>query len=200
MKNSSITIKALIAILASSLFCINAEAQKKLNNNKVSANQPVKSSTPSIASSPRNNNIPTSSFGKGSFYLGGGASFAGSNLAVNASVEYGLTTDISVGGVVWLNTSGPLSIGVSGDYHLGRFFKIANLDPYIGSTVYYANDKITTVDENGNTSIKNGLVRVMAQAGVQYYVSPKVTAFAQYSVGLINGGNGYPTAGIKFAL
>ena len=89
-------------------------------------------------------------------------------------------------------------MGVSANYHLARLLNLGNIDPYVGGTAYYANDKITTVDAEGNRVDKNGIMRVVAQAGVQYYISPKMVAFAQYSVGVLNGGDGYPTAGIKF--
>jgi hypothetical protein len=169
---------------------------------KTSSSSSSNSSSSSLFSSsksPKSNYIPQSSFGKGSFYLGGGASFAGSAVAVNLSAEYGLTNDISVGGVVWYNTGGSISVGVSANYHLSRLLNLGNIDPYIGGTAYYANEVVTTVDEEGNRVDKNGIMRVVAQVGVQYYMSPKTVAFVQYSVGVLNGGDGYPTAGIKFA-
>ena len=140
-----------------------------------------------------------SSFVKGSKYLGGGASFSGGSVFVNLSAEYGLTDDISLGGVVWL-ASGSASGGVSANYCLARLLKIQKLDPYVGATLAYQSGQVTTTDADGNRVDKSGITRVVGQAGVQYRMSANMVAFAQYSVGIINGGAGWPSAGIKFSL
>ena len=153
------------------------------------------------ASSSSKSLVPQSSFVKGSKYIGGGASVNGSAVAINLSAEYGITNDISVGGVLWYATNGgAFSLGLSADYHLARLFKTGNIDPYLGVSPFYSNEKSYKIDDSGNTSVQNGILRVVAHAGVNYYLSPKTIIFAQYSVGIVNGGNGYPSAGIKFAL
>ncbi|MFN8431772.1 MAG: hypothetical protein U0V04_17455 [Spirosomataceae bacterium] len=140
-----------------------------------------------------------SSFVKGSKYLGGGVSFSGSNINANLSAEYGLTDNIALGGVVWIG-SGSFSGGISANYGLGRLFNIPKLDPYIGATIAYQSGQVTTTDAYGNRVDKNGITRVVGQAGVQYRLSPTMIAFFQYSQGLVNGGNGWPSGGIKFSL
>lgn len=140
-----------------------------------------------------------SSFVKGSKYLGGGASFSGGSMFANLSAEYGLTDDISLGAVVWL-ASGSVSGGVSANYCLSRVLKLTKVDPYIGATVAYQSGQVTSTDADGNRVDKNGITRVVGQAGIQYRMSPKTIFFAQYSVGIINGGAGWPSAGIKFSM
>ena len=90
-------------------------------------------------------------------------------MAINASAEYGVTDDISVGGVVWYSTSdSSLSLGLSADYHLGRTLKLGNIDPYVGVSPYYTNEKINKVDNDGYTTVQNGILRVVGNVGVNY--------------------------------
>ena len=221
MKNLN---KTIASVLITSIFMANAYAQTKkatVNNiTKTSAAPSVtKTATPSkpaevktVSAEPKKeiNDKPAvktkksytasqSSFVKGSKYLGGGASFSGGSVFVTLSAEYGLTADISFAGLVWLS-SVSVSGGISSNYCLSRLLQIQKLDPYIGATVAYQSGQVTSTDANGNRVDKNGITRVVGQAGVQYRMSANMVAFAQYSVGIINGGAGWPSAGIKFSL
>ena len=203
---NSVKVMAVVVLASFSFFTANAQTKKGISTLKSSQNispAPTKNtaSTPISRSSSSSNLVPQSSFIKGSKYLGGGASYAGSALAINLSAEYGVTNDISVGGVVWYSTSSSsLSLGLSADYHLGRMLKLGNIDPYVGVSPYYTNDKINKVDNDGNTTVQNGMLRVVGNVGVNYYINAKTKFFAQYSIGVINGGYSYPSAGIKFSL
>lgn len=209
MKNLN---KIIAAFSIASLFIGQANGQtKKVNNAKTSGTKTSVAAPAKIAESKKEvNDKPAvktkksyttsqSSFVKGSKYLGGGASFSGGSAFVNLSAEYGLTDDISLGAVVWL-ASGSASGGVSANYCLSRLLKIQKLDPYIGATVAYQSGQVTTTDADRKRVDKNGITRIVGQAGVQYPINPKAIFFAQYSVGIINGGAGWPSAGIKFSL
>ncbi len=224
MKNLN---KMITASIIASLFIGNLNAQtKKATNQKASTKattasvaatktvaEPAKAAEPAKTIEPKKevNDKPAvktkknysgsqSSFVKGSKYLGGGASLSGGSMYINLSAEYGLTDDISLGGVVWLATGRSISGGLSANYCLSRVLHLTKFDPYVGATIAYQSGQVTSTDADGNRVDKNGITRVVAQAGVQYRMSPKTIFFAQYSVGILNGGAGWPSAGVKFSL
>lgn len=146
-----------------------------------------------------------SSFKKGSKYLGGNVSF-GSSTSTSISLfgEYGVTDYLSVGASTMVATSSlyrTFYIGGDVTVHFANLLKLGPIDPYIGVTAGYNSfkDKNATEDRDRSHDPNIGL-RMVGQAGVAYYISPKMVAFIQGSIGIVNASPFQYGGGLKFGL
>lgn len=146
-----------------------------------------------------------SSFKKGSKYLGGNVSF-GSSTSTSISLfgEYGVTDYLSVGASTMVATSSlyrTFYIGGDVTVHFANLLKLGPIDPYVGVTAGYNSfkDKNATSDRDRSHDPNLGL-RMVGQAGVAYYLTPKMVAFLQGSIGIVNASPFQYGGGIKFGL
>lgn len=146
-----------------------------------------------------------SSFKKGSKYLGGNVSF-GSSTSTSISLfgEYGVTDYLSVGASTMVATSSlyrTFYLGGDATVHFANLLKLGPIDPYVGVTAGYNSfkDKKATDDRDRSHDPNTGL-RMVGQAGVAYYLTPKMVAFLQASIGIVNASPLQYGGGIKFGL
>lgn len=150
--------------------------------------------------------IPQSSFRKGSKYFGGSFNF-GSSTSTSIALfgEYGVTDYLSVGGSASVaNSSVYRTMYLGGDVtlHLCNLIKSGAIDPFVGVSGGYGTFKDKAADEvlrDKSRDPSQGL-RLMGNAGVNYYVSPKVIVFVNASIGIVNGSPLQYGGGIKFGL
>lgn len=147
--------------------------------------------------------IPQSSFRKGSKYLGGNVNF-GSSTSTSFALfgEYGVTDYLSVGGSVAMATSSAIrTMYVGGDVtlHMSNLIHSGSIDPFIGVSGGYNSfkDKKMTEDRDRTKDPNNGL-KLSANAGVNYYLTPRTIAFVSASIGIVNGSPLQYGGGIKF--
>lgn len=149
--------------------------------------------------------IPESSFRKGSKYLGGNINF-GSSTSTSFALfgEYGVTDYLSVGGSVAMATSSAIrTVYVGGDVtlHMSNLIHSGSIDPFIGVSGGYNSfkDKKMTEDRDRTKDPNNGL-KLSANAGVNYYLTPRTIAFVSASIGIVNGSPLQYGGGLKFGL
>lgn len=149
--------------------------------------------------------IPQSSFQKGSKYLGGNINF-GSSTSTSFALfgEYGVTDYLSIGGSVAMATSSAIrTMYVGGDVtlHMSNLIHSGSIDPFIGVSGGYNSFKDKKMGEERDRSRdpNNGL-KLSANAGVNYYLTPRTIAFVSASIGIVNGSPFQYGAGLKFGL
>lgn len=136
------------------------------------------------------------------FGVGLGAPFSTGNIKLpplQAIYEYGITEDISIGGVLGYSSSSEnysslgkidfsyLIFGGRGNYH---FETSEKFDPYGGVTLGYA--KLSMKDQGAGVlgDLAESAVIYGAQIGANYYFTPNVGAWAEvgYGIGYLNVG------------
>jgi hypothetical protein len=142
----------------------------------------------------------------------GGGFYSGSTTipAISLNYEKGVTSNISVGGIIGYSASTYnygyigtayeykytyLLIGARGNYHLP--VSVDKLDPYGGLTLGYniVSATVPSGSPTGYTASASALI-FSAQVGVNYYFSDKVGGFAELGTGDI----GIFTIGVAFKL
>ncbi len=144
-------------------------------------------------------------------YLGPrlGIGVNGSSLAFGAGYEYGLTKEISIGGLVdyyqytydaFAGYGGKYTyivIGAQGNYHFGPTLKWdSKLDPFAGIVLGY--ESISWKWDNsayngyGWSAAASGIV-FGGQAGIRYFLSPNLALYGQVGFGIT-----YLKAGVDF--
>lgn len=150
-------------------------------------------------------NIPESSFRKGSKYLGGNVNFGSStSTSVALFAEYGVTDYLSIGGSTSMATSSlyrTLYVGGDVTLHLSNLLHSGSIDPFVGVSGGYNSfkDKNTTEERDRSKDPNVGL-RVIGNAGINYYISPKMIAFVNLSIGIVNASPMQYGGGVKFGL
>lgn len=127
-----------------------------------------------------------------------GLGYNGSGLSFGAGYEYGITPEISVGGLfdyyTWSYDAGfgggkytYIVVGAQGNYHFGKLLKWdAKLDPFAGLVLAYEN---VSWSWNNGTSYAgyspsaSGIV-LGAQAGIRYFLSPTWALYGQVGFGI----------------
>jgi len=118
----------------------------------------------------------------------------GSGIALGAGYEYGVTNEISVGGLfdyyswseyAWAKGT-YIIIGPQGNYHFGNLFKWdSKVDPFAGLVLAY--ESISWDLSNpyipGWTGSSGGLV-LGGQIGIRYFVSPNLALYGQLGFGI----------------
>jgi hypothetical protein len=150
-------------------------------------------------------NVPESSFRKGSKYLGGNVNFGSStSTSVTLFAEYGVTDYLSVGGSTSIATSSlyrTFYFGGDATLHLCNLLHLGSIDPFVGVSGGYNSfkDKNATEERDRSKDPNTGL-RVIGNAGVNYFISPKMIAFVNVSLGIVNASPIQYGGGIKFGL
>ena len=128
--------------------------------------------------------------------LGTTFSFAGSlGLPFGASVEYGITDAIGVGGFAGYASGGGLNVlyvGAKGSYHFNELLNLENdmLDLYAGLSLYYRNFSYSGINFGVASGIQLGF-----HIGGRYYFSD---SFGVY--GELGNSFGWLTVGVAFKL
>lgn len=127
--------------------------------------------------------------------LGSTFTYSGSLVPFGASVEYGVTDAIGVGGWVGYGSGNGLNvlyIGARGSYHFNELLNLENdmLDLYAGLSLYYRNFNVTGINFNVGSGVQLGF-----HIGGRYYFSDSFGVFAELGNGL-----GWLTAGVAFKL
>jgi len=147
----------------------------------------------------------------GKSYLGPrlGIGVNGSSVAFGAGYEYGVTPEISVGGLLdyyqWSTDAFAgyggkytyIVFGAQGNYHFGKTLKWdSKLDPFAGLVLGY--ESITWSWDNnayngfGWSATSSGMV-LGGQAGIRYFLSPNLALYGQVGFGIT-----YIKAGVDF--
>jgi hypothetical protein len=136
-------------------------------------------------------------------YLGPriGIGVNGSSVAFGAGYEYGVTEEISVGGLVdyytwstngWGAYGGKYTyivIGAQGNYHFGKTLKWdSKLDPFAGVVLGYESiswswDNDPGYSYGGWSATSSGIV-FGGQAGIRYFLSPNLALYGQVGFGI----------------
>jgi hypothetical protein len=150
---------------------------------------------------------------KGKSFIGPrlGIGVHGSGVAFGAGYEYGVTDVISVGGLLdyyswstngWGTWGGKYTytiVGAQGNYHFGKALKWeSKLDPFAGLVLGYEHvswswDKNPGVFRGWSAS-DSGIV-LGAQAGIRYFVQPKLALYGQVGFGIT-----YLKVGVDFKI
>ncbi len=137
---------------------------------------------------------------KGKSYLGPriGIGVNGSSLAFGAGYEYGVTDEISIGGLVdyyqysytaWSDWGGKYTyiiIGAQGNYHFGKTLKWdSKLDPFAGVVIGYESITWKWNDQSwGAFSPTSSGITFGGQAGLRYFLSPSLALYGQVGFGI----------------
>lgn len=131
---------------------------------------------------------------KGDKLLNAGIGFSGYGLPINASLEFGIHKNVSVGasaeytryGVGEFGSWNFFNFGARGSYHLGEILKTNDkLDPYAGITLGY-----WSASWSGDNDFETGYGNTIYWAGhlgARYFFKPKLGAFAEVGAGSITG-------------
>ncbi len=127
--------------------------------------------------------------------LGSTFAFTGSYIPFGASVEYGITDAIGVGGLIGYGSGSGLSvfhIGAKGSYHFNELLNLETdlLDLYAGLSLYYRNFSVSGINFNIGSGVLVGF-----HIGGRYYFSESFGVFAE-----LGNGIGWLTAGVAFKL
>ena|ERR1700683_1287913 len=138
-------------------------------------------------------NVINAGIGLGATYWGSGYS---NGVSLVGSYEHGVTSNISVGGILGYSHSSfsgtsngvPFSssatgilIGARGSYH---FLTTDQIDPYAGADLGYV--VVSTSNSSGNVVYGNSKGSGLGfglHGGVRYYFNPGIGAFAELGIG-----------------
>lgn len=124
-----------------------------------------------------------------------GISVNGSGIALGAGYEYGVTNEISVGGLFdyyqWSEydwaTATYIVIGAQGNYHFGKLLMWdSKVDPFAGLVLAYENTswKVNNLYLLPGWSGASGGLILGGQIGIRYFVSPTVALYGQLGFGI----------------
>jgi hypothetical protein len=138
-------------------------------------------------------NIINAGIGLGATYWGSGYS---NGVSLVGSYEHGVTSNISVGGILGYSSSSAsfsngstlykfsstgILIGARGSYH---FLTTDVLDPYAGADLgYIVVSNSSNNSAGGFSGGKSGGLGFGIHGGVRYYFSPGLGAFAELGIG-----------------
>ncbi len=117
----------------------------------------------------------------------------GSGLSFGAGYEYGVTNEISVGGLLdyykydwgygWSYTY--LIIGAQGNYHVGQLLKWdSKLDPFVGLVLGYDNVSVSSPAGSWLSAEYSSGLLFGGQAGIRYFLSPTLALYGQVGFGI----------------
>jgi hypothetical protein len=141
-------------------------------------------------------NVQAQAYQKGDKLLNVGIGVSGYGVPIGASLEFGVTDAISVGGMVDYTRYGSFGynwnfiyVGARGSYHLGELLNTGEkFDPYAGLAVGYWSAKYS-----GSSYVTGYGNRVFLgiHAGARYYFKEKLGVFAE-----VGAGSGFLKAGL----
>ncbi|MFA4948901.1 MAG: hypothetical protein WC674_10410 [Candidatus Krumholzibacteriia bacterium] len=138
---------------------------------------------------------------KGKSFLGPrlGIGAHGSGIVLGGGYEYGVTDVISVGGLVdyytWSTTGWGIYggkytyiiVGAQGNYHFGKALKWDNkIDPFAGLVLGYEHVSWSWDKDPGSilwSASASGII-LGGQAGIRYFMTPKVALYGQGGFGI----------------
>ncbi|MGD0339364.1 MAG: hypothetical protein ABSB78_11315 [Bacteroidota bacterium] len=132
---------------------------------------------------------------KGKSYLGPrvGIGVYGSGISLGAGYEYGVTDEISVGGLVdyykydwgFGFTYTYIVFGAQGNYHFGKTLKWdSKLDPFAGLVIGYESVSWSGTEYAGWSSAYGSGIIFGGQAGIRYFLSPSLALYGQVGFGI----------------
>jgi hypothetical protein len=137
-------------------------------------------------------------------YLGPrlGIGVYGSGISFGAGYEYGVTNEISVGGLVDYYTYDwgygfkytYIIIGAQGNYHFGEILKWdKKLDPFAGLVIGYESVSWSGTEYYGWSAAYGSGIIIGGQAGIRYFMTPNLALYGQVGFGIT-----YLKVGIDF--